>query len=181
MSGGGGPAGAGGFAFEAFRELLWSQFGASIDMLGNAMRACPDALWADRTRQPEFWYVAFHTLFWLDYYLYGREEGFAPPPPYTLDEMDPAGLMPERPYTKEELLAYLASGRRKCREAIGALTPEGAAARCGIERRNMNVAELHLYNLRHVQHHAAQLNLILRQATDSAPRWVSRAPDGPGE
>jgi len=32
-----------------------------------------------------------------------------------------------------------------------------------------------LYNLRHVQHHAAQLNLILRQTIDSAPPWVGRA------
>jgi hypothetical protein len=33
-----------------------------------------------------------------------------------------------------------------------------------------------LYNLRHVQHHAAQLNLILRQVTNSAaPAWVRRA------
>jgi uncharacterized damage-inducible protein DinB len=29
--------------------------------------------------------------------------------------------------------------------------------------------------MRHVQHHAAQLNLMLRQATDSAPDWISRA------
>jgi hypothetical protein len=28
--------------------------------------------------------------------------------------------------------------------------------------------------MRHVQHGAAQLNLILRRETDSAPRWVSR-------
>jgi len=27
---------------------------------------------------------------------------------------------------------------------------------------------------RHVQHHAAQLNMLLRQKTDSAPRWVSK-------
>ena len=26
-------------------------------------------------------------------------------------------------------------------------------------------------NMRHVQHHAGQLNLILRQSIDSAPRW----------
>jgi hypothetical protein len=29
--------------------------------------------------------------------------------------------------------------------------------------------------MRHVQHHAAQLNLILRQQIDSAPRWVVKA------
>jgi uncharacterized damage-inducible protein DinB len=39
----------------------------------------------------------------------------------------------------------------------------------------MSHAELLLYNMRHVQHHAAQLNLILRQKTESAPGWVARA------
>jgi len=29
--------------------------------------------------------------------------------------------------------------------------------------------------MRHVQHHAAQLNLILRQQIDSAPGWVAKA------
>jgi len=28
--------------------------------------------------------------------------------------------------------------------------------------------------MRHVQHHAAQLNMLLRQKTDSAPDWVSK-------
>jgi uncharacterized damage-inducible protein DinB len=31
-----------------------------------------------------------------------------------------------------------------------------------------------LYTMRHVQHHMAQLNLILRQVIDSAPNWVGR-------
>jgi hypothetical protein len=35
-------------------------------------------------------------------------------------------------------------------------------------------AVLFLYNLRHLQH-AGQLNLMLRQRTDSAPRWVAAA------
>ena len=39
----------------------------------------------------------------------------------------------------------------------------------------MNFAELPLYNMRHVQHHAAQLNLLLRQAADDAPLRVAAA------
>jgi len=39
----------------------------------------------------------------------------------------------------------------------------------------LSFAELLLYNMRHVQHHAAQLNLILRQKVDSAPGWVAQA------
>jgi hypothetical protein len=166
-----------------WKDIIWRQFGAAIDMLENAIRACPDELWSDPSRPPEwirnsvpgFWYVAYHTLFFLDFYLSGSEKKFAPPAPFTLDELDPAGLLPERPYTKDELLTYLAHGREKCRSAIEVLTDGAARERCGFERLDMPVAELLLYNMRHVQHHAAQLNLILRQTVEAAPRWVARA------
>jgi hypothetical protein len=158
-----------------WREIVWHQYGAAIDTLENALLACPEDLWGDRSRTPEYWYAVFHTLFFLDYYLSDSEAGFAPPPPFTLDELDPAGVLPDRVYTKDELRAYLRHGRRKCRDAIESLTEERARRRCGFRRREMSVAELLLYNMRHVQHHAAQLNLILRQTIDSAPRWVSTA------
>jgi hypothetical protein len=158
-----------------WRAILWQQFGAAIDMLENALLACPDELWSDRSRRPEFWYIVYHTLFFLDLYLSGSVEGFAPPAPFTLDELDPAGLLPERPYTKDELQTYLAHGRKKCRGTIEALTDETARRRCVFEWIDLSGAELLLYNMRHVQHHAAQLNLILRQTTDSAPGWVAKA------
>ena len=60
--------------------ILWKQFGAAIDMLENTLVACPRGLWGDRSRRPEFWYVAYHTLFFLDLYLSGSDEGFSPPP-----------------------------------------------------------------------------------------------------
>ena len=157
-----------------FREILWYQFGAAIDMLENAMKECPDKLWGDRSKKPEFWYVAFHTLWWLDLYLSEGVRGFTPPAPYTLDEFDPAGLLPERVYTKDEIQSYLEHCRKKCKETIQSLTDEKASQRGGFRWIEGSVTELHLYNLRHVQHHAAQLNLILRQTIDSAPRWVKK-------
>jgi len=159
-----------------WRTILWQQFGAAIDMLENALVACPDNLWSDRSRRrPEFWYLVYHTLFWLDLYLSESAEGFAPPAPFTLDELDPAGLIPERPYTKNELQTYLEHGRNKCRRTIEALTDEKARQRWVFGTVDFSIAELHLYNMRHVQHHAAQMNLILRQTIDSAPRWVFKA------
>ncbi|HLY29759.1 MAG TPA: DinB family protein, partial [Ktedonobacterales bacterium] len=74
-----------------WRTILWKQFGAAIDMLDDALVACPDSLWRQplwRTPPPsefvpqfaEFWYVAYHALVWLDQYLTGvPEEEFAPP------------------------------------------------------------------------------------------------------
>lgn len=160
-----------------WKDLIWRQLGAAIDMMENAVLACPDDLWSDRSQQPEFWYLVYHTLFFLDLYSSGTLEGFAPPAPFNLDELDPAGVLPERPYTKDEMLAYLQHGRRKAQSTLGALTAEEAGRRCRFDWMEPDVtfAELFLVSLRHVQHHTAQLNLILRQQTDSAPRWVAKA------
>lgn len=160
------------------KEILWSQFGASLDMLENAVRDCPENVWADRTPKDAVWYLTFHTLFWLDYYLTESREDFTPPNPYTMAEMDPAGLYPDRVYTKEELLTYLEHNREKCRQAIANLTEETANRRWDFGSKGGGTfVELIIYNTRHVQHHAAQLNMILRQTIDSAPRWVGQAKD----
>jgi DinB superfamily len=158
------------------QSLIWGQFGAAIDTLDKAIDACPEHIWNDRTRFPEYWYVAYHTLFFLDYYLSDAksEKDFVPPPPYTLSELDPAGVLPDRIYTQAELSTYLTHCREKCRLKIAGLTDEKMAEPCGFEYRNFSVAELMLYNMRHVQHHSAQMNLILRQTIDSAPTWVGQ-------
>ena len=164
-----------------WRETLWQQFGAAIDMLENALLACPGELWSDRSRRPEYWYTVYHTLFFLDLYLSGSVEEFVPPVPFTLDELDPAGVLPERVYTKEELHTYLQHGREKCHAKIAVLTDETARRRSVFDWLDLSELELLLYNMRHVQHHAAQLNLLLRQTTDSAPRWVAKAKSAPGD
>lgn len=162
---------------KATREIIWMQFGAAIDMLDNAIVACPDKLWDDRARKPGFWYIAYHALFWLDYYLTADSGSFSPPPPFGLEELDPAGVIPERPYTKDELRTYLRYGREKCRTTILSMTDEEAGRPYKFGRVDLSIAELLLYNMRHVQHHAAQLNLLLRTEIDSAPGWAFRAKD----
>ena len=162
-----------------WRDSLRSQLDAAIETLDNAIVACPQELWSDRSRYPEFWYLVYHTLFFLDYYLSESSEGFAPPPPFTLAELDPAGVLPDRVYSQEELRAYLVHGRAKASALLTSLGEEQAHRRSGFARPVTSVAELLLQTLRHVQHHAAQLNLILRQVTDSAPGWVVRGRGAP--
>lgn len=157
------------------RTILWQQLGAAIEMLERAMQSCPDDLWGDQSQEPQFWYIAYHTIFFLDFYMSDSLEEFTPPAPFTLSELDPAGVMPERIFTKEELQTYLDHSRKKCKAAIDALTDENADLRFKYGRIDISRAELFLYKIRHVQHHAAQLNLILRQKIDSAPRWVVKS------
>lgn len=161
----------------AWNEAVDREIGAALDMLENAIRACPESIWGDRDRRPEFWYLVYHTLFFLDYYSADSPEGFAPPAPFTLDELDPAGILPDRVYTKDEMLTYLAYGRARCRAMIAATTGERVAGPSGFARPGLSAGELLLQTLRHVQHHVAQLHLILRQTVDGAPRWVARGRD----
>src|SRR5215203_5775138 len=112
---------------DLWRNATWRQFGAAIDMLDNAIVACPDDLWQISKHEPQFWYVAFHTLFFLDLYLSETLEGFTPPAPFTLSEIDPSGVMPDEMYTKDQLRAYLRHGRAKCQALIESMTDAHAA------------------------------------------------------
>lgn len=163
------------------KTIIRRQFGAAIDTLENAITACPDKLWFDNDKHPPYWALVHHTLFWLDYYLSKSTDNFAPPPPFGLEELDPAGVLPERPYTKNELLKYLEHSRKKCRTTIEGLTEEQATRPYKFGKVDLSFGELLLYNLRHVQHGAAQLNLILRQTSNIASPWVFTAKNGDGD
>lgn len=156
---------------ENIKAELWYQFGAGIDMLENSIRMCPENIWNDDSK---FWYIAYHTLFFLDYYLTKDAAAFLPPEPFDLSEFDAEGGMPPRVYSKQELLDYIEHCRNKCSEVISGLSLENTSERFVNEYRNYSIFEILLYNMRHVQHHTAQLNLILRKKTNDAPDWVSR-------
>src|SRR5688572_2550828 len=165
-----------------WKAIVWSQFGASIDTLHDMLRACPDELWRERlwdtaSTRPEyaeFWYRVYHTLFWLDLYLTGAEEGFVPPAPFDLVEMEAGETLP-RTYTREELLGYLAYCRQRCRETLSALSTEEAYRLCRFPWGELRFAELQLYNLRHVQEHGAQLGMFLGQQVGKSTTCVSQA------
>ncbi len=161
---------------------LWEQFGAAIDYLEKTIDACPDSLWLAPLWQtpdmpPEFaqfWYVSYHTLFWLDLYLTGAEEGFLPPAPFTLIEQYRDGPLPDRVYTKAELLAYLHDCTQRCRATIESLTDETAERPCSFSWGDCSFFELLIYNLRHVHGHASQLNMLLGQHGVPTPDYRTR-------
>ena len=176
----------------AWSGALWPQFGAAIDMLDNAVAACPDALWSERIwpmpsdheqdpSSAQFWYLTYHCLLWLDLYLAAVPEAqFAPPAPFTRAEIDPQESLPEQPYTKEQLRGYLAYVRQKACGALSGFTEEQAQRPYAFpwdEEHPISYLELQLYNMRHVQEHAAQLSLFLGQhaVPDEALDWVPQA------
>lgn len=158
-----------------WKEAVWGQLGGAIGSLEAAIDACSAEVWGEKVGPHEFWYLAYHTLFWLDYYLNEPGEAFAPPEPFTLAEMDPAGVYPDRVYSKDELKKYLEHGRAKAHAVLAAMTDERARRVRKMYWGEITEAELLLQSVRHVQHHTGQLQLLLRQGGVPPGRWVRRA------
>src|SRR5690242_1600601 len=102
---------------DKFKECLWVNFAAEIDMLSNAVAMLPKELWH---KEKKFFYLTYHTIIFLDFYLTKPVKDFAPALPYTIVDSNtlPAeavdDVIPDRFYTQQEILDYLNSIRAKC-------------------------------------------------------------------
>ncbi|MBI3659351.1 hypothetical protein HY230_02615 [Candidatus Acetothermia bacterium] len=79
---------------------------------------------------------------------------------------------PELLYDKPSIKTYLEHCRNKASQVIAAETAETLKARAGFKGREFPRAELHVYNIRHIQNHAAQLNLRLYIDHNEDIVWV---------
>ena len=52
-----------------WQTVIGRQFAAAIQMLRSAVEACPDDLWDDYAHGTPFWHLAYHALFYADFYL----------------------------------------------------------------------------------------------------------------
>jgi len=160
--------------FAGFRDSLAAQLGAAIETLRRTIQECPPELWHDPPGPTSFFRRAHHAVFFLDLDLSALpEEDYTPPEPFTKCELDYPPSPPPRVFTPAELLQLLDHARARFDATVPVMTAQRAAERYRSGWMDFSIFELHLYNMRHVQHHAAQLNLLLRQRADKAVDWVS--------
>jgi len=156
------------------KEILWLHLGASLDMMEAAISACPDELWDRPSSQMGFWYMAYHALWFLHHDLTPVDKEFMPPAfdirNYELEVKAPPY---EDAYSKPDIRNYLEQARARWKAAIEGLGGDSQRLR-GCRRINANATEVIIDQIRHIQHHTAQLNLLIRQTTDSAPGWIRR-------
>ena len=166
---------------EFFKKCLISQFGATLSVLNNCVVQCPEDQWEQPVGNCPFWHVAYHTLFYTDLYLSPNEQSFSLPsfhredyqffgqrpwPPYET-------VIADVPYPKEVILEYEETCRRKASDIITSETPDSLEGPAGFWWYKIPRAEFHLNNIRHMQHHAAQMSLQLRKAAGIGIDWVA--------
>ena len=61
-----------------YRQIIRSQYLATLEMLKQAIEKCPDAIWDDPADKNRFWHVAYHALFYTHLYLQPSEQDFRP-------------------------------------------------------------------------------------------------------
>jgi hypothetical protein len=158
----------------AFRTATHAQFDATIAMLGDAIRRCPPRAWAKPVGVWPFWLVAYHTICYLDVYASTSNRAWrAHPVFHPRGRRELEAEFPSREFSRDELLEYLALAREKLSEALTRETARTLAGRSGFTWLKMTRAQAHLYNLRHVAHHAGQLSAALRRAKVRVA-WVKR-------
>ena len=148
---------------EYLKQILTGQFEAALCMMNDCVEHCPPEHWDGKIGKYAFWHVAYHTLCFVDLYLTPNEEAFQ------LRDLHPQGWRelddeyPSRRFEQPEIARYLAICRQKAVGTIASETRASLEGPSGHSRRQFSRGELHLYNLRHVQHHVGQLSAFLRR------------------
>lgn len=152
-------------------KALASQLDAALAMVEECVRKCPAERWGDAVGRWPFWEVAYHTLCFADLYLAPGEAAWKP------GKFQPQGMSelrdehPSRRFEQSELVEYSAFCRARAREIFAEETPASLAGPSGFHWLPFSRAEAHMYNLRHIQHHAGQLSAFLRRAHVET-KWV---------
>lgn len=145
------------------KSVLTGQFEASLAMLRSGLVTCPDNHWENKIAYGTIRWAAYHTLFIADLYLSKSFEDFKM---LDLHEEggDERGDVACKGLSREKTIAYVPHCLAKARESIAMETEASLQGPSGIPWYDKYTRlELHMVNIRHIQHHAAQIHAYLRR------------------
>ena len=154
-------------------------------MLRGSVAACPDGLWDDPAETNRFWQVAYHALYFTHLYLHPHLDAFTPWPRHQasvqhedgiagpVDPESELSLVPDT-YSKADVLAYCDFCVDLVDGSVDRL--DLTSSESGFFWYSVPKFEHQLVNLRHLQHHAAQLADRLRNRAGLGTRWVATRP-----
>jgi hypothetical protein len=153
------------------RDVLASQYRSSLAMLRSVIADCPDEAWADERFRVPSWRIAYHTVFFTNLYLQKSPKAFKAWDGCAdgVEGLGPKAPSVDEPYSRERILGYVEDCSRLADEQLPIMDLDGP---CGFHWYDTNKLEHQLINIRHVQHHAAQLADRLRNVLDKGIPWV---------
>jgi hypothetical protein len=160
------------------KAALKGQYHAALATLKQAIEPCPAELWVCDDVPAPFWQVAYHTLFFTNFYLMASREAFLqgggwPGGRMYLEDLGHRQAGDEPPYSQAEMLAYW----QFCDDLVDPAVEQCDldAAECGFPWYPLPKLDHQLVNIRHIQHHAAVLASRLKHAGGPSVGWVGSA------
>jgi hypothetical protein len=167
-------------SFQIVKSALLRQYLAALATLQQCIDMADDETWAAPHPDTAVNQVVFHTLFFADLYLNHGESGFRDQPlhrqnaAFFQDYEELEDRAPKNFYDREACIRYLEYCRSKASSTLNGETADVLMGDCGFPFRQMTRVELHVYNIRHIQHHAAQLGLRNQLRGGEPLRWISK-------
>ena len=163
-------------------DILASQYKASLGMLRQALEKVPEAQWNTEEYSNPNWQIAYHILWGAKFYLGANPESYVP-----FDnaiegaeslggsqewENPDEGVVVDGFHTKDELLLFIDYIEGNLQQRIDALPLDKQS---GFEWYPYSRLELHINNIRHIQHHTAQIIERLKaKGITGFPWWVDQ-------
>lgn len=142
-----------------FIEICQNEYHALIQMLQKEINLCSEELWNKEIDEPPFWQQAYHTIYYLDFYLGDnpkkRPERF--PVKENLNEKM------EEILSKQDLKNYLTEVKKTCDKVLENLTVEKLEGKNSYFWTGPTLAHRLIYNIRHSRHTIGSLSSIYKR------------------
>ncbi len=157
-------------------QVLLGQYEAALSMLRDSIASCPAEHWETKVANDPARFVAFHTLYWADIYLSRNMDAFdshefvmeGRGQPFTEGQMPPGLPQPRA-------IEYADFCISKARTVLTGESQADLAGDNGFGR-PFSRAEMHVYNIRHIQHHTGALSAHIRRLVPEFPEegmdWI---------
>jgi hypothetical protein len=141
----------------------------------DTIEKCPENLWENNTYASAYWRIVYHSLFYTALYLSESAESFIPWSGHIINynclgslSNDNEPIIIDNSYSKGAMTDYAQSIYHSLDNVVTDLTNNSS----GFGWLPMSRLELHLYNIRHLQHHVGQLIERLHQNGIKGINWI---------
>jgi len=159
------------------KNAFISQYIASLNMLEETINKADDTIWLNKKYTNPFWQIAYHALFYTDFYLYKDEKSFIRWEKFkdgyhrmANNQQTSEGTLNIEPYKREEIIEYLKKNQNSLIERLEVTNLEAPS---GFHWLPFNKFELQIYNIRHLQHHTGQLIERTREEAGVGIGWAT--------
>jgi hypothetical protein len=162
------------------KDSILGQYHASLKMLKDCIEKYDDEIWYDAGKYHNAaWHLAFHAIFYANIYASPTEKDIKPWPHERqyynelgdkLDYPPFTKIVIDKTYTKAEMLDYLGFVQNNLPGYLESFQPD---KKCWPSWYNLTQFAFHLNNIRHIQHHTAQMMERHNSRKRLPVRWAS--------